>query len=433
MWDAVPAMPGHTVAVPPAESRLAPLPQTLLEQLARMPDPRIDRTKRHLLVDILAIAMIASVAGADDYVAMAAFGVAHQAWFQTFLALPNGIPSHDTFTRVLARLKPQALEQLLVQWSATIARLVQGTVVAIDGKTARHSYRDGDPTTAVHTVSAWSTTDQVVLGQVKTQATSNEITAIPALLALLALRGCTVTIDAMGCQQAIATAIRQQRAHYVLSVKQNQPWLHERLAAVFAHPATDTGYWGRTPHARYTTTEKDHGRLEVRTYTLVPAAAVLYDRTGWADLTGIGCVHSHRTLGAGPKRGATTQETRYFITSLPAHGAPAVAAFAHAVRSHWCIENQCHWTLDVVFQEDQNRTRTGQGATNLAVLRKWGLSVLRRDKAYDQQHAPTKRYGLKTRRLLAGWDLHYLIRVLGFAAPEATPDAPGPSPQATPP
>jgi predicted transposase YbfD/YdcC len=249
------------------------------------------------------------------------------------------------------------------------------------------------------------------LGQVKTADHSNEITAIPELLEVLAIKGCTVTIDAIGCQRDIAAAVRAKDAHYVLALKGNQTWLHTRVTqfheAVTADPER---YWRGVPRQTHTTVEKDHGRLETRRYTVVDAGAVLTDRADWTDLATVGWVESERTLLSGSKAGtpeATTREVRFFISSLP----PKVGPIAHAVRSHWGIENQCHWTLDVVFQEDQSRVRRDHGPANLATIRRWVLSLLRQD--------TTHKHGLKARRLNAAWDQDYLLKVLRLAAPPA--------------
>jgi predicted transposase YbfD/YdcC len=387
---------------------LAPVPASLLEQLATVPDPRIERTKHHQLADILAITMLAEICGADTFTEIAQFGRAREAWLRTFLVLPHGIPSHDTFTRVFARLDRHALAACLTQWAQSVAALALGEVVALDGKTARRSHDQAAGQAALHTVSAWATQHQLVLGQVKTAAHSNEITAIPELLALLDLRGGTVTIDAIGCQPSITAAIRAKRADYVLALKTNQPWLHQRVADFHAAVTADPDrYWRGVPHQTLTTVEKDHGRLETRRYTVAPAAAVLRDRTGWTDLAAVGWVESARHLRSGPKAGTTTHEVRYFISSLPA----VVGPLAHAVRSHWGIENCCHWTLDVVFQEDQSRVRKDHGPANLATIRRWVLSLLRQD--------TTHKHGLKARRLNAAWDQNYLLTLLHLAAPAA--------------
>lgn len=400
-----------------------PVPDGLLAHLAQIPDPRVERTKQHRLIDILAIAILAKLCGADAFTEMAQFGRARQAWLGTFLALPNGIPSHDTFTRLFARIEPHAFAACLSQWAQAVAALAlqesrppegaevenEAEVVAIDGKTARRSYDARCGQAPLHTVSAWASEHQLVLGQVKTEAHSNEITAIPELLALLDLRGTTVTIDALGCQKPITTAIRAKGAHYVLALKANQPWLHQRVAAFrAATTARPQRYWRGVAHESYATMEKDHGRIEKRRYTVVDAAAVLRDRSGWQDLASVGWVESERHLLCGPRKGTITREVRYFISSLPAKVVP----LAHAVRSHWGIENRCHWSLDVVFQEDQSRVRKDHGPANLATLRRWVLSLLRQD--------TTHKHGLKARRLQAAWDPNYLLRLLRLTCPEPT-------------
>ncbi len=400
----------------PSEPPSAGLPESLLAHLAQIPDPRIERTKHHLLTDILAIAILAEVCGADSFTEIAQFGRARESWLRTFLALPHGIPSHDTFNRVFARLDRHALAACLTQWAQRVASLAlqadaPAEVVAIDGKTARRSQDRGAAQAALHTVSAWATEHQLVLGQVKTAAHSNEITAIPELLALLDLRGTTVTIDAIGCQKEITAAIRAKKAHYVLSLKENQPWLHQRVAQFHAAvSAAPKRYWRDVPHETYTSLEKDHGRIETRRYTVVDAAAVLRDRSGWADLASVGWVEAERRLLSGPKAGTTSREVRYFISSLP----PKVGPIAHAVRSHWSIENCCHWCLDMVFQEDQSRVRRDHAPANLATIRRWVLSLLRQD--------TTHKHGLKARRLNAAWDPDYLLKLLRFAAVEPGSD-----------
>ncbi len=407
----------------------APVPDSLLAHLAQIPDPRVERTKQHLLTDILAIAILAKLCGADDFTEMAQFGCARQAWLGTFLSLPHGIPSHDTFTRVFARIEPHAFAACLSQWAQAVATLAleegkpqegaqiereaeaAAQVVAIDGKTLRRSYDARSAQAPLHTVSAWACEQQLVLGQVKTEAHSNEITAIPELLALLDLRGATVTIDAIGCQKSITTAIRAEGAHYVLALKANQPWLHQRVCAFHAATTAEPKrYWRGVAHESYATVEKDHGRIEKRCYTVLDATAVLRERSGWEDLASVGWVESERRLLCGPRKGTITREVRYFLSSLPAQVAP----FAHAVRSHWGIENRCHWTLDVVFQEDKSRVRKDHGPANLAMLRRWVLSILRQD--------TTHKHGLKARRLQAAWDQNYLLHLLRFTSPERAKD-----------
>jgi predicted transposase YbfD/YdcC len=388
-------------AAPPSgePEPLRPVAPSFLEQLAMLPDPRLDRTKRHRLVDIVAITILGVLCGADTFTELAQFGRAREAWLRTFLELPNGIPSHDTFARVLARLEATAFADCLTAWARTVATLAGGDVVAIDGKTVRRAHRPGER--ALHTVSAWATAHQLTLGQLQVDEKSNEITAIPALLDVLTLEGTTVTIDAIGCQREITTAIRAKQADYVLVVKKNQPWLHERLEAAFAR--LDAPSRQHVPREQTTTLTKNHGRLERRTYTVVAAAAMLTDREGWADLQSVGRVVAERRRSTNGE--LISSETRYFITSLP----PQAEPIAHAIRAHWAIENCCHWVLDVVFQEDQHRARTQHAASNLAVVRRWALSLLRQDHTHP--------HGIKARRLQAAWDQDYLLKLLRLTAP----------------
>jgi predicted transposase YbfD/YdcC len=400
----------------PTQSSVPAVATRLLDHLAQIPDPRVDRTKRHLLGDILAIAILATLCGADSFTEIEQFGRARERWLRGFLTLPGGIPSHDTFTRVFARLDRQAFAAALGEWAKHTATLAlhpstRGEVVAIDGKSVRRSYDLRAGQAALHSVSAWATERQMVLGQVETKDHSNEITAIPELLDLLELKGTTVTIDAIGCQKKITTAIRAKKAHYVLALKSNQPWLHQRVHAFHqAVTAQPKRYWRDIPHLSLITLEKEHGRLEKRCYTVMPAEAVLRNRSGWEDLKSVGWVETERTLLSGRHKGKTTREVRYFISSLP----PEVEPFAHAVRSHWAIENRCHWVLDVVFQEDQSRVRKDHGPANLVTLRRWALNLLRQD--------TTHKLGLKARRLHAAWDPDYLLTLLRRVTPQPVED-----------
>lgn len=403
--------PSHRVVrplIPPTPVPLAAVaPELFLPPVvaafATLPDPRVDRTKRHELLDIVAITLCAVLAGAEGWVDIAEFGHAREAWFRTFLRLPHGIPSHDTFGRVFARLDPAAVARCIQDWVATVATLAAGEVVALDGKTARGSGTGPTREGALHVVSAWATEAAVTLGQVRTAAKGNEITALPELLALLDVRGAVVTVDAIGCQTAIAAQLRAQGADYLLAVKQNQPWLHDRIVAALA--AAEAHGWRRgaqpVPHTEATTVEKDHGRLETRHVTAVPAAALLVDRAAWVDLASVVRIAATRQRvlpdgGAAPGK----TETRYYITSL----APEAAHVGAVVRRHWAIENRCHWSLDVTFHEDACRIRTDHAPENLALIRKVALALLRQDR--------THKHGLTSKRLRAGWDHAYLETVL---------------------
>ncbi len=364
------------------------------DHFAELPDPRIARAKRHALLDIVTIALCAVICGADSWVEVERFGRAKRAWLQTRLPLANGIPSHDTFGRVFAALDPMAFETAFLGWVQTLVTATDGAVVAIDGKTLRRSHDRPQGREALHLVSAWATTNGVVLGQVATDAHANEITAIPTLLDALVLDGVTVTIDALGCQTAIAGQIVAGGGDYVLALKENQPTLHELVAHHFAVTATVPD----ASQATHRTIGKDHGRLEIRTCTATDTPTVLAwldpDQT-WPGLRSIAAVEGERRIGD-----TITRDTRSYLTSLPADA----GRIGTAVRAHWGIENGLHWVLDVAFREDDCRVRSGHAAETFAVLRHIALSLLRRE--------PTAKVGVKAKRLMCGWDETYLAKVL---------------------
>jgi len=326
------------------------------EYFATVTDPRVERTKLHLLMDILVMAICAVICGADSWVEMEAYGRAKEQWLRQFLALPNGIPSHDTFARVLARLKPDELQPCFLRWMQAVSEVTQGEVVAIDGKTLRRSCDRATGKSAIHMVSAWASANRLVLGQQKVDEKSNEITAIPALLQLLELKGCIVTIDAMGCQKAIAQTIIKQEADYVLTLKANHGLLYEEVQRFFA--------WARqrqftdVAHEYYHTLDGTHGRIEERHYWLVSDLTWLTARREWTGLRSLGMVERQRTVA-----GKTTVEVHYYLTSLAGSG----QQFGEAVRTHWSVENGLHWVLDMAFQEDQSRLRRDHAAENFAV------------------------------------------------------------------
>lgn len=368
---------------------------------ANLPDPRIDRSKRHLLLDIVTIALCAVLCGADNWVEIARFGQTKEAWLRRFLALPGGIPCHDTFGRVFAKLDPEAFERCFLAWVQAIVGAPGAQVVAVDGKTLRRSHDRSKGKAALHLVSAWATANHLVLGQVATEAKSNEITAIPLLLQALDLTGATVTIDAMGCQTAIAQCIIARDANYVLALKENHATLCAEVAATFALARkTSFADFAPTDHATWRTVDAGHSRVEIREHWTIsdPATLGYLNPTGaWAGLRSIGMVESERRVG-----GKVSVEARYYLSSHA--GAGTAEAFAGAVRSHWGIENALHWVLDIAFREDESRARVGHSAHNLAVLRHIALNLLR------QEH--TARVGVKAKRLMAAWDESYLLRVL---------------------
>lgn len=366
---------------------------------ASLTDPRADRGQGQLLLDIVTVALCAALCGADGWVGVETFGRAKEAWLRTFLSLPGGIPSHDTFGRVFARLDPAEFRRCFLSWVGAMVPDTVGQVVALDGKTLRRSHDRASGQAALHMVSAWASGSGLVLGQLAVADKSNEITAIPALLALLDLAGATVTIDAMGCQTAIAAQIAAQGADYALALKDNHPTLHAEVAEEFA-AARANGFadFAAADHDHWHTVEKDHGRLETRRYWIIrdPATIGYLNRgDAWAGLRAIGLVERERRVGE-----ALARETRYYLLSGPGDA----AAFGHAVRSHWGIENRVHWILDVAFREDESRVRAGDGSENLAVLRHFALNLLRLDR--------TRKGSVATKRFTAALDHDYLATLL---------------------
>jgi predicted transposase YbfD/YdcC len=365
---------------------------SLSEHFSGLTDPR-RREVRYPLINIVVIAICAVICGADDFVAIAKWGRTKRDWLEKFLDLSAGIPSHDRFNAILAALKPAEFETCLLSWITALHEVTGGQIVPIDGKTLRRSFDAASGKAAIHMVSAWAAANHISLGQVVTDAKSNEITAIPKLLDLLEISGCLVTIDAMGCQTAIAQQIVAQQADYCLAVKGNQPTLHQGIKDFFEEHLADD--FARTKVRRHETTEHGHGREEERMYLLCRVPDDLPDGERWEHLRAIGMVIGNTVRG-----GQESIEVRYYILSRYL----SAKRFAEAVRTHWAIENRLHWQLDVTFQEDQCRIRKGHADANFSSLRRMALSLLKNE--------PTAKVGIKNKRLTAAWDETYLEQVL---------------------
>ncbi len=367
---------------------------SLLEHFESIDEPRTEYLVEHQLLDIIAITICAVICGAESWVEIEEYGYSKQQWLEKFLALPNGIPSRDTIRRLFTRLDPKQLQSCFLSWIKTIAQLTQGEVIAIDGKTLRHSYDKGKNKGAIHMVSAWASQNSLVLGQVKVNEKSNEITAIPKLLKILEIQGCIVTIDAMGTQKEIAQEIIEGGGNYILSLKGNQGNIHQDVQQLFD--------WGlktqfeNIPHEACSTINKGHGRIEIRRHWLLSSVEHLIDAQLWPGLKGVGLIESERRI----KGQLPTKLRRYYLLSLDG----GVERFAQAVRSHWGIENQLHWCLDVAFNEDDSRIRSGHAPENMALIRHIALNLLSKETSV--------KVGKKAKRKKAGWDNDYLAKVL---------------------
>lgn len=371
---------------------------TFLSHFKNLDDPRLHthRNFRHNLGDIFIITILATICGADNWVEIERFGLAKQSWLETFLELPYGIPSHDTFSRVFALLEPSCFEACFNQWIASLDVDLKKEIIALDGKTLRGSGNKRKQDPALHLVSAWATKKRFMLAQVKTQEKSNEITAIPKLLEMIDVEGATVTIDAMGCQTNIAKQIISNGADYVLSLKENQPTLYENVCAIFLRGEEGDKKYKKMLHLRRVEKIHAHGRIETRRYTLISARDPLLFELRWPGLRGIGKVEVVRTTHHQVER-----STRYFITSLDYE---KIDVFKEAVRKHWQIEIDLHWSLDVGFREDLNQSRVGHSAHNLAIIRRVALNLLKQEESHKN--------GIACRRKTAGWDHAYLLKVL---------------------
>ena len=361
--------------------------EELKEALSIVKDPRrTDRGNiRHKLEDIIIIGLCTLIGNGKDFEDMEDFGKEREEWLRKFLELPNGIPDSDTFRRVFERLDPQELSKCLYDWLANHRE--SGEIVAVDGKTIRGSADSRHK--AYHVISAFAAESQITLGELTTDEKSNEITAIPELLQMVDIRGSVVTIDAMGCQKEIVKTIRKKKADYVITLKRNQPALLENVELYFKDFSKDL--------PEFVTKEKDHGRIEKREYRLLTDLSWLEERKDWEGLKAVGMVKT--TMEQSEK---TTTDTRYFVTSLT-----SVDRFAYAVRKHWSVENQLHWCLDVIFDEDSSRARKDNAPLNLNVLRKTALHLC---KTCSNERLRTS--SIQKRRFRASLNPDVLISIL---------------------
>ncbi len=359
---------------------------------ANLTDPRRAQVT-YPLINVVTIALCATIAGADDFVAMADWARQHKDWLGKFLDLSRGIPSHDRFNMIFRRLNPAEFERCLVSWLDGLHDASGGRLLAIDGKTARRSFDAATARSALHMVSVWAVSQKLSIAQVAVESKSNEITAIPEVLKLVELYGAIVTIDAMGCQTEIARAIVDGGGDYILAVKGNQPTLSDGIEGYFLEHMSDD--FARVDVSRHETKEKGHGRVEHRSYYVLDVPPDLPDAARWKGLKQIGVAVSDTIRG-----GEACDDVRYYILSKSL----TARRFGTLVRSHWGIENSLHWQLDVSFDEDRNRTRKDHAATNLAVLRRIALSLLKNETG--------SKVGVKNRRLTAAWNTDYLHKVL---------------------
>lgn len=360
---------------------------SIYDHFSQIPDPRLNRNKKHKLTDIIVLSILAVLCGAESYDSIEEFGKARLDFLKQILQLPNGIPSHDTINRVISMIKPDQFEKVFAQWSESLRGLsTENEVIAIDGKTVRGSKDSFHNKPAIHIVSAWANQNSLVLGQRKVDGKSNEITAIPELLEMLEVKGCIVTIDALGTQREIAQKIIDNDADYILALKGNHPYLKEDVESLCER---------LTPDYENETLEKGHGRIETRRCEVYNKIDLLEDVEKWPCFKSVIKVTAQREI-----KNKRTSETRFYISSLE-HNAQE---FNKYIRQHWGVENNLHWVLDMTFREDEQRKRIKYAAQNFAVIRKIALNLLKRENS--------KKLSLKTKRLKAGWDNNFLMKIL---------------------
>lgn len=359
--------------------------ESLLLYFSEMKDPRVERTRYHLLDDIIFISIASVLSGADSWNEMERYGILKKDWLATFLELPYGIPSHDTFNRFFSALEPVEFEKCFSKWIGSICERTDGEIISVDGKTIRGSRYQGCKS-ATHIVSAWADKNELILGQIKVDEKSNEITAIPLLLDALLIKGCVITIDAMGCQKNIAKKIIDKEADYILAVKENQKELYEDIRDSFrVLPAIDT----------YEELDFGHGRIETRKCSILTDLSLVFGKDNWEGLTSIIKIERLREFKA---TGKIERETSHYISSLN-----QAKEIGSGVRKHWGIENKVHWVLDVAFNEDLSRKRAGNAAENYSTINRIALNLLKKDDA---------KIGVKAKRKMAGWDNDYLRKVM---------------------
>lgn len=372
------------------------LSETFLRYFETVEDPRMDtHNKRHNFTDILTITVLGAICGADSWVEVCDFAEAKLDWLKTFLELPNGVPSHDTFGRVFSMMDSDEFEECFRDWVNSLSINLENEVIAIDGKTLRGSHNRGKGLKPLHLVSAWAVNNRFLLGQVRTDEKSNEIEAIPRLLNMLDINDTVVTIDAMGCQRKIAKQIVQGGADYVLTLKENQESLHKDVVSIYGKGREWKQYKKMLNRVKVEKI-RAHGRIERRRYTLISARDNLEFELRWPGLKSIGMLETTRITG-----NDVEHSTRYFLTSLEYE---KIDTFMGAVRKHWDIEINLHWSLDVSFNEDHNRSRMGNSAENLAIIRRIALNLLKQESSHKR--------GIACRRKRAGWDNKYLLKVL---------------------